>query len=1199
MSDSHASQSAVRQAKLEQVLADYLHSVENGQPLDRSALVEAHPNLADDLQSFFRNHDSIGRLAEPLKAAADAPTILGMSELIPSQSGMTVRYFGDYELLDEIARGGMGVVFKARQVNLNRVVALKMILAGQLANDSDVKRFYAEAEAAARLDHPGIVPIFEIGQHDGQNYFSMAFVEGESLAKKVAKGPLPPREAAELVKRVAEAVEYAHQKGIIHRDLKPANVLLDGQGQPKVTDFGLAKQIQGDSGLTGTGQILGTPSYMPPEQASGKLDQVGVQSDVYALGALLYCLLTGRPPFQAASPTDTLMQVLQQEPVAPRQLNPQVPLDLETIALKCLEKEPARRYAKAIDLADEIGRFLRGEPILARPVGPLERTWRWCKRNRAVAGLTAAVALVLLAGTIISTSLGLMANHNAHVASQNAREAAAERDRASDMSQVALREKEIAEQQRQVADEQRQLAEQQQKEAQLQSKVALQARDEMQVAQKAAEESRVAADGARKRAETALYFNRVSLAYQYWLADNLGGSRRILDECPLDRRGWEWRYLDRIHHADLLTLPGNGQFTSNLKFSSDGKRMAAYAYSGDRGVRIWDLTANKPLTEITLVRNQRSFHCADLSPDGKTVALGDEAGAINIWNAETGQLIREFARLPKSVSSLSFSPDGKWLAAARAEGRNGEQLLPLAEAARNEDLVVWDVATGEEVFHPKGHGFAALFSPDSSRLLSFKINTALRLHPSVPETFLALFDTAGWTEVASEKTGHVRSFSFSGDGKRLAIGGQDRQRDVHFVRVIDPATGNELANLTPRQLVGDIALNHDGAILAVASSMGPSQIDVWDVKQQRLVRVLRGHTSFVNGISFSPDGRLASCSWDNTIKFWNTTGGQQVSRTPGHAMLAVPVEFAPGGDLLAYGQRNSVNLLTGPVRTITLVDAATGKTRHTLAGHARSANCLAFSADGARLVSGGRNGEVKVWDTKSGKAICSVRGADGEICAAALSPDGHTFVSVHEPPEITRARFGQGQFRQIPVAIKVWEADTGSERASLGGHPGGVYRLAFSPDGKVLASAGSGGIKFWDLATGTERRGLEPEIQQSATSDLLLFSPTGNHLLTSGFNTLQLCDVATGRAITTIRSSVIANGAVISPDQSRMATASFDQVKLWDLKTGQEILTLPLSDVASAEKPRVAALQWTADGQQLRAVSPDGAVLTWDGSPRP
>src|SRR5271163_2072038 len=238
----------------------------------------------------------------------------------------------------------MGVVYRARQTSLNRPVALKMILAGQLANDTDVKRFYTEAEAAANLDHPGIVPIFEVGQHEGQHYFSMGFVEGQSLSQRLADGPLPAREAAELIRRASEAIEYAHQHGVIHRDLKPANILLDSNGNPRVTDFGLAKRMQGDSGLTGSGQIMGTPSYMPPEQASGKGRDVGPAADVYALGATFYALLTGRPPFQAATTMDTVLQVIGDEPVPPRRLNRSIPRDLETIALKCLKKNPSRRY---------------------------------------------------------------------------------------------------------------------------------------------------------------------------------------------------------------------------------------------------------------------------------------------------------------------------------------------------------------------------------------------------------------------------------------------------------------------------------------------------------------------------------------------------------------------------------------------------------------------------------------------------------------------------------------------------------------------------------------------------------------------------------------------------------------------------------------------------------------------------------------
>ena len=291
------------------------------------------------------------------------------------------RRFGNYELLQEIARGGMGVVFKARHIPLNRTVALKMILAGQLAQDSDVKRFYAEAEAAAKLNHAGIVPIFEIGQHEGQHYFSMAFVEGDSVAKKLADGPLPPRDAAQLVKQVAVAVDYAHSQGIIHRDLKPANVLLDRLGQPKVTDFGLAKHTRGNSDLTATGQILGTPSYMPPEQAKGQHDQIGPRSDVYALGAILYCLVTGRPPFLAATPLETLTQVIAEPPASPRRLNRSIPRDLECVVLKCLEKLRSDRYPSAAALGEDLGRYLDDIPVRARPVSLIRKSWRWMRRH--------------------------------------------------------------------------------------------------------------------------------------------------------------------------------------------------------------------------------------------------------------------------------------------------------------------------------------------------------------------------------------------------------------------------------------------------------------------------------------------------------------------------------------------------------------------------------------------------------------------------------------------------------------------------------------------------------------------------------------------------------------------------------------------------------------------------------------------------
>jgi tRNA A-37 threonylcarbamoyl transferase component Bud32 len=314
--------------------------------------------------------------------------------------GSQVRYFGDYEVLEEIGRGGMGVVYKARQASLNRLVALKMLLGGGFASEESLKRFQAEAEAVANLQHPNIVAIHEVGVHEGLHYFSMDYVAGPDLAGLVRDGPLPADQAARYVQRIAEAVHYAHQQGILHRDLKPSNVVIDQFDQPRITDFGLAKRLADDSNLTITGQVLGAPSYMPPEQAAGKRGEVGVPSDVYALGAILYHLLTGRPPFQDETVQDTLAQVVNADPVAPRRLYPSLPRDLETICLKCLRKDPKARYASAEALAADLRRWQAGEPILARPMSRPEWVWRWCRQYPAKAGLSATTGLVLLFGLL-------------------------------------------------------------------------------------------------------------------------------------------------------------------------------------------------------------------------------------------------------------------------------------------------------------------------------------------------------------------------------------------------------------------------------------------------------------------------------------------------------------------------------------------------------------------------------------------------------------------------------------------------------------------------------------------------------------------------------------------------------------------------------------------------------------------------------
>jgi serine/threonine-protein kinase len=413
---------ADRDARVQQILLAHLQAVDAGQAPDRAALLHQHPDLAAELQAYFADQDRLEQLAQPLRP--ESLTVLPAETLSPS--GERVHYFGDYELLEELARGGMGVVWKARQVSLNRVVALKMILAGQLASADDVRRFRTEAEAAANLDHPHIVPIYEVGEHRGQQYFSMKLIDGGSLSQQVTRLVQEPRTAAQLLAKVARAVHHAHQRGILHRDLKPANILLSfsrpsatGAGSPPssdgrldeeeitphVTDFGLAKRIEGGASLTQVGAVVGTPSYMPPEQAAGKKG-LTTAADVYSLGAILYELLTGRPPYQAETPVETLLQVLDQELEEPHARNPQVNRDLEAICLKCLKQEPDERYTTAQAVANDLEHWLAGKPIAARPSTARERAWKWLRRQDTAVWPWAVGVVATLAAVLAVSGLG-------------------------------------------------------------------------------------------------------------------------------------------------------------------------------------------------------------------------------------------------------------------------------------------------------------------------------------------------------------------------------------------------------------------------------------------------------------------------------------------------------------------------------------------------------------------------------------------------------------------------------------------------------------------------------------------------------------------------------------------------------------------------------------------------------------------------
>jgi tetratricopeptide (TPR) repeat protein len=371
------------ESRLDQVIATYLQALEAGEAPDRKELLARHLDLAAELSAFFADQDQFDRLAAPLRAMK--PELKAGTKGTPTEPspGTRVGYFGDYELLQEIARGGMGVVYKARQRGLNRLVALKMIRVLPTAGSAEVRRFQGEAEAAANLDHPNVVPIYEMGEYQRQHYFSMKLIEGGSLAGRLPEMVDDPRAAARLLAKVADAIQYAHERGILHRDLKPANILVDARGEPHVTDFGLAKRFGADSGLTQSGMIVGTPSYMAPEQACGRKGELTTAADVYSLGAILYEMLTGWPPFRGETPLGTLHQVAQQAPRPPHTINRSVSRDLETICLKCLEKDPQRRYASAGELAGDLRCYVDNKPIRARRPrwwrrpghGPYRRKW--------------------------------------------------------------------------------------------------------------------------------------------------------------------------------------------------------------------------------------------------------------------------------------------------------------------------------------------------------------------------------------------------------------------------------------------------------------------------------------------------------------------------------------------------------------------------------------------------------------------------------------------------------------------------------------------------------------------------------------------------------------------------------------------------------------------------------------------------------
>jgi serine/threonine protein kinase/WD40 repeat protein/tetratricopeptide (TPR) repeat protein len=1087
-----------------------------------------------------------------------------------------VRSFGDYEIIREIARGGMGVVFQARQMSLNRPVALKMILAGQLAGDTEVRRFHTEAEAAANLDHPGIVPIYEVGQHEGQHFFSMAFVQGHSLSQRLTEGPLPSRQAAALMIKVTEAIEYAHLRGVIHRDLKPANILLDQNGDPRVTDFGLAKKVHGDSGLTGSGQIMGTPSYMPPEQAGGKRGEVGPTADVYALGATLYALVSGRPPFQAATAMDTVIQVISDEPVPPRRLNASIPRDLETICLKCLQKESGKRYPTAAALARDLRRFLNGEPIEARPVGPSERFWRWCKRNPGLAALYALAATLTTVTAIVSTVAAWT-----YYGQRN------ELRLEQALTKASLSRAEHAEHESRLAEHKARLALGQSlvSEGAALERTGLtgQRFDSLDRLAHAAQVLGDDRDGRKRLPEirnhaiAALGLTDLRVRRQpdsgaiFGLSVDAARERHAV----IDRSGVVVvRRLD--DDRELLRLPGpDGRNFgySQPYFSPDGELLVAgYGLGGrDKVLRVWDLGRRELLGSLP-IRGRELFH-----PDGQRLLFGAPQGGIGIWDSRQRQIV---GRLPLDFAPnyLALDPQGARLAVNNTDAAAPRVAIVELETGRM--LSDWRVQVGTE---------ALAWSADGQLLAVGSVDPDCRVYVwNVRRGALA--------SVLEGHTGRIVGAEFAHRGYVLATASWDGT-----TRLWDAASGDSLA-MAPGNLAGSFA--PDDRRLAFAAG---GKVGVWDVavaSECRMLhpgmlgdRVLARENKGVLAADVSPDGRLVATSGGDGVRLWESDTAQELAHLK--AGVCETVLFQPDGKgLLSAGgwglyrwpirpapDRGPDAICIGPPELLREY-AGAGWARATWMPD-RKTVALIDNAD-ARVLLIDSSHPHPAWS----RAAALSSGENRRMTSIAVSPDGR-WLAV-------------GGWYE--AGVRVW--DLGRRRLERILRPKDAltitkFFIGFSPDSRWLVSytqpdAASGFYHFWHVGT------WEPGLRIDHEGNLTGTQPpvfTGDGLLMAlsiAPDQVLLADAATGRELArlTTLQPVAPTPLVFSPDGTKLvATTNQKTALVWDLRRIRDQLRPMGLDWDAPAYPTASAASETA-GPALppRAVRVVGEVI--DPQPR-
>jgi WD40 repeat protein/tRNA A-37 threonylcarbamoyl transferase component Bud32 len=1065
------------QSLLDKVLADYMERLDRGEAVDRAQLVADHPGLAKELQSYFTGGDEVARLGRVGQSETEVPA--GPVETAAAEA--QDRCVGDYDLLERIGQGGMGIIYKARQRSLQRLVALKMIRSDRLASPADHLRFRSEAEAVASLDHPHIVPIYEVGTHNGQPFFSMKLIEGGSLAERLPALAADPRAGAGLLATVARAVHYAHQRGLLHRDLKPANILLDEQGRPHVSDFGLAKRLgpkPGEESLTEQGAIVGTPNYMAPEQAASR-GGVSTATDVHSLGAILYELLTGRPPFSADSPLETLRLLLERDPAPPRSVNRHVDRDLETVCLKCLQKEPHQRYRSAEALADDLERWLRGEPIRARPVSRRERLLKWARRRPHLAALATLLVVALVGGFV-------------GVCWQWQR-AESEGQKAADVAKVERR-------------------------TAYAYAIPLAHAQWLAGNAGAAEQTLQNADASLRGWEWH-YLRRLFRARQ--LATLEGHQHGVL-AVAFSPDGWHVasgdeagvvKVWDRRTERELLTLANHTGPVSAVAFSPDGTYLASGGADG--AVRVGDATTGQALTTFRAHAGGVTGLAFDpIPPAAKGPAAGERRPAwrlasmgegtrlhaeLKIWEATSGRVLGGWSR-EHLLTAVAYSPDGKYLATAGLDGevtgwdavtlqpdrafhtykRVNVQVFPFPNSvsfsadgswvatAGSDGLVrVWDTATAQQSFSTLTANKAAIYGlafagPDGRILAAATADNTIQAW--FTKSRMHAFSLRGHTRP-------VKAVASSPDGRCLVSASLDRTVKLWDISQRD----DDLTLRLPNQGVTRIALAPDGARLASATR--DRALRLWDVASGKTVFVLRTLPETVLDLAFSPDGgQLACAGADGTVRLRDAAAGAEVAALEGHAGPVHAVAFRPDGATLASA---------GADGTVRLWEMPSGRASFIL-HTAAPVNAVAFSPEGDRLAAACDDGVVRLWDASTGREGQALSKVGGPAYAVAFSPDGQKLAAACRDE-----------------AIRIWDATTGKLVRTLHGHAGAVRGLAYGP-GERLASAGDDRVvRVWDPA-GHELLALTGH---SKTLHAVAFSRDGRRLASaSDDGTIKIWD---------------------------------------------------------------------------------------------